>query len=324
MMIPTLFGITLVCFLLINLAPGGPIEQKIQQLKFAGGQGANASQGISQEALDALKKQYGFDKPVHVRYALWLKNIAKLDFGESFSAQEPAIDVIISKFPVSLQFGILSLILTYLICIPLGVIKAVKENTWFDISSSFVLFVMYSIPPLMLGILMFVFIAGRWDLLPLGGLYSDQYHDLSAWGKIVDRVRHFIMPMICYMIGSFTVLTLLMKNSLLEEISQDYVRTARAKGLSEGVVVFKHALKNSLIPIATGIGSFLGVFFAGSLIIEQIFDLDGIGLLSLSSITDRDYNVIMALIFIQSVIMLVGRLISDLLYVVIDPRIDFS
>ncbi len=335
-MIPVLLGITVVTFAIINVAPGSPIEQKIQQMRFGGvgsDGGGNAGMNntskdsaISEEVLEALKKQYGFDKPVHVRYWIWLKNIAKLDFGESFTYEEPVLDVVSSKFPVSLQFGIVSLLFSYLICIPLGVIKAIKNGTKFDMISSVVLSGMYSIPGFMLGIILIVFLAGGafFEWFPVGELYSDDYYDLDLWGKIVDRTHHFILPLVSYMISQFTVLTLLMKNSLIEEIKKDYVRTARAKGLSEKVVYLKHALRNALIPIVTGIGSFLAVFFAGSLLIETIFQLDGMGLLGYQSLLERDYNVIMGLVFIQSLIMLVGNLISDLCYVLVDPRIDFS
>ncbi|MCB0406640.1 MAG: ABC transporter permease subunit, partial [Bdellovibrionales bacterium] len=234
--------------------------------------------------------------------------------------------VIAARFPVSLQFGVISLILTYLICIPLGVLKAVKDGSRLDVSSSFILMVLYSIPPLILGIVLRMFLAGGayLDLFPLSDLVSDNYADLTFWGQILDRIHHFILPLICYMVGSFTVLTFLMKNSLLDEVKLDYVRTARAKGLEEKYVIYKHALRNALIPIVTGLSSFLMVFFAGSIIIEQIFNLDGMGLLGYKAALDRDYNVLMGLIFFQAVLALVGRLISDLLYLVIDPRIDFT
>jgi len=331
-MIPTLFGITLICFIVINLAPGSPIEQKLMKMRFGGGvsmAGAGAgttNYGVSEEVLAALKKQYGFDKPMLTRYWIWVKNIATLDFGDSFSTEEPVTTLIASKFPVSLQFGVISLFLTYLVCIPLGIAKAVRDGTHFDMSTSVVLMFMYSVPPLILGILLRVYLAGGQfvDWFPLGDLYSDNYYDLSFWGKVADRIHHFVLPLACYIIGNFTVITFLMKNSLLEEIKLDYVRTARAKGLDERTVIYKHALRNALIPIATGLSSFLAVFFAGSIIIEQIFNLDGIGLLGYKAALSRDYNVLMALIFFQAVISLVGRLLSDLTYVVIDPRIDFT
>lgn len=329
-MIPTLFGVTILVFGIINLAPGSPVEQRLQQLQFGGmgqsGGDAGNSAIITAEMKEALIKQYGFDKPVHERYWIWLKNLAKLDFGESFTYEEDVIDIIVSKFPVSLQFGIASLILSYLISIPLGIGKAIKNGSAFDLVSSFVLFVMYSIPPFMLGILLIVFLAGGsfLDIFPIGGMYSDAYDELDAWGQLLDRVHHFVLPLTCYIMGSFTTLTVLMKNSILEEIKRDYIRTARAKGLDERVVYMKHALRNALIPIVTGLGSFLTVFFAGSLLLETIFQLDGIGLLGYQSVLERDYNVIMGLVFIQSLLFLIGNILSDLAYVVVDPRIDFS
>lgn len=332
-MIPTLVGITLVTFIIINLAPGSPIEQKLQQMRFGGGSretslsnSSSKSSGVSEQVLEALKKQYGFDKPVHVRYLIWLKNISKFDFGESFTYEEPVVDVIISKFPVSLQFGVVSLIMSYLVCIVLGVAKAVKHGSKFDYLTSVVLFVTYSIPGFMLAILLIVYFAGGrfFNWFPIGELYSDGYMQLDFWGKVLDRIHHFILPLICYMIGSFTVLTMLMKNSLLDEIKKDYIRTARAKGLSEKTVYLKHALRNALIPIVTGLGGFLGVFFAGSLLLESIFQLDGMGLLFYKSILQRDYNVIMGLLYIESILLLVGNLISDMAYVAVDPRINFE
>lgn len=329
--IPTLLGITVVCFFIINLAPGGPVEQKLAQLQFAGAfagpsSGGSSHSAISEEVIQSLKKQYGFDKPVHVRYWLWIKSIVTFDFGDSFIYEEPVIDVIISKFPVSLQFGIISLVLTYLVCIPLGIMKAVREGGRFDFISSVVLLVMYSIPPLVLGILLKTYFTGGgfFSWFPVGDLYSDQYFDKDFFAKIGDRVHHFVLPLVCYMIGHFTVLTFLTKNSLLDEVRLDYVRTAKAKGLDNKVVMYKHALRNALMPIVTGLGGFLSLFFAGSLIVEKIFTLDGIGLLGYSSVINRDYQVLMALIFFQSVLALFGRLISDFAYVLVDPRIDFS
>lgn len=333
-LIPTLLGVTVIVFIIINMAPGGPIEQRLQQIRFSGGDGGaaqsssgrGASQGVSNEVLEALKKQYGFDKPMHVRYLIWLKNIATLNFGESFTYEEPVIEVIVSKFPVSLQFGIISLFLSYLISIPLGIVKAIKHGSIFDLSSSFILFVFYSIPSFMLAILLIVYFAGGsfFEWFPVGGLQSEIYDELGTWDKFLDRVHHFVLPLTCYTIGSFTSLTILMKNSLIEEIKKDYIRTARAKGVNEKIVYMKHALRNALIPIVTGLGGFLTVFFAGSLLLETIFQLDGIGLLSYKSILSRDYNVIMGLVFIQSALFLVGNVLSDIAYVLVDPRIDFT
>lgn len=334
LMIPTFIGITLISFFVINLAPGGPVEQKIQAIRFGGGGGGDGGggnarvreTGLNEEIIEALKKQYGFDKPVHERYFLWLKNLSRLDFGESFTYEEPVINVITSKFPVSLQFGIASLILTYLVCIPLGMAKAIRAGTPFDSLSGLVLYAAYAVPPLVLGIFLITFFAGGsyFNWFPIGMLYSDNYDSLTTMGKIWDRIHHFILPLTCYMIGGFTELSLLMRNSMLDVIKQDYVRTARAKGLTEKVVMYKHALRNALIPIATGLGGFFRVFLAGSLIVETVFQLDGIGLLSYQSILARDYNVIMGLIFLTSVLLMIGRLFSDFIYVLIDPRIDFK
>jgi microcin C transport system permease protein len=335
-LIPTLFGITLVAFVIINLAPGSPIEQKLQALRFGGiqseshggGGGATGrgSQEVTREVVEALQKQYGFDKPVLVRYGIWLKNLATLDFGRSFTHEEPVIDVILRKMPVSIQFGVASFLLSYLVCIPLGILKAVKNGERFDTVTSVLLFMGYSTPSFMLAILLIVLFGGGsfFDWFPINGLVSDGYESLDLLGKIYDRLLHFVLPLTCYMIGSFTTLTVLMKNSMLEEVKRDYVRTARSKGLPEKRVLFKHALRNALIPLATGIGHFLSVFFAGSLLIETIFGLDGMGWLSYSSILSRDYNVIMGLLVIQSFLYLIGNIISDLLYVAIDPRIDFG
>lgn len=330
-MIPTMIGISVIVFIIINLAPGGPIEQRIQQIRFGGGSaegggGKGGSAGVSEEVMEALKKQYGFDKPMHVRYFLWLKNLATFDFGDSFTFEEPVTDVILRKFPVSLQFGIFSLLLSYLVSIPLGIAMATRENKAFDKVASFFLFVAYSVPPFMLSILMIVFLAGGsfLDLFPIGGISSENYSQLTLVGKIWDRFMHFILPLTAYTLASFTTLTLLMKNSILEEIKKDYVRTARAKGVLEKAVIFKHALRNALIPIATGLGSFLSVFFAGSLLIEQIFNLDGIGLLGYKAVLSRDYNLIMALVTMESFMFLLGNLLSDFIYVLVDPRIDFA
>ncbi|WP_413576720.1 ABC transporter permease subunit [Bdellovibrio sp. HCB290] len=333
LMIPTFFGITIVTFVLINLAPGSPIEQKLQAIRFgagaAGGGGGASSVGgrgdtsVNEEVIEALKKQYGFDKPMHVRYLIWLKNISRLDFGESFTYQEPVIDVIKSKLPVSLTFGLFTLCITYLVCIPLGVRKAITAGQGFDKITTLLLNFTYAIPPLILGIAL-IYFAGRTNWFPLGGLQSDDYESMTAWSKFLDRAHHMVLPLICYTIGGFTELSILMRNSMLDIIKSDFVRTARAKGLSEKVVVYKHALRNALIPIATGLGGFLGVFLAGSLIIEQMFNLDGMGLLGYQSVLARDYNVIMGITFISAMLMMVGRILSDVIYVLIDPRIDFK
>ena len=327
----TLLGITLLCFLINAIAPGGPIEQKLSQLRLGGDVNIEATSsqneyGVSEEIIQALKAQYGFDKPITVQYLLWLKNILTFNFGESFITEEPVIEMIAQRLPVSMQFGIISLILVYLLCIIVGVGSAVKKDQTFDVVSAIVLIILYSIPPLILGILLKVFLAGGayLDWFPIGDLYSDNYFEKNFWGRVWDRVHHFILPLICYIIGSFAVFTQYMRNNMLEEISQDYIRTARAKGLSESAVVYKHALKNALLPMATGLSGLFAFFLSGALIIEKIFSINGIGLLAYQSVLQRDYNVIMALIFIQSALFLIGRLFSDIIYVVLDPRVTYQ
>ena len=220
----------------------------------------------------------------------------------------------------------MSFLLTYLVCIPLGIAKAIREGQAFDFISSIILLIMYSTPALIIGILLKTYLTGGGflDWFPVGDLYSDQYFDKTIIGKIGDRIHHFILPLTCYMIGAFTVLTTLTKNSILNEVHLDYIRTAKAKGLSTKIVIYKHALRNALIPIITGIGGFLGIFLAGNLIVEKIFNLDGIGLLGYNSLINRDYQVLMTLIFFQSMIAIFGKILSDCIYVLVDPRIDFS
>ena len=322
--VPTLFGITLASFVLVNLAPGSPVEQRLQAIRMGGG--GHGETGVSPAVVEALKKQYGLDKPLHVRYAIWLKNLATFDFGQSFTYEEPVARVIASRMPISLTFGAASLFLTYLVSVPLGIAKAIRHGSRFDSITSVALFVALSIVPVMLAILCIVFLAGGSYLnwFPLGGVTSDGYESLSLFGKALDRAHHFALPLLCYSVGQFTFLTLMMKNSMLDVIQLDYVRTARAKGLGDKVVYLKHALRNALIPIVTGLSGVLSVFFAGSIILEQVFEIDGMGKLSLMAISSRDYNLLMGLIFLQSLMFLAGRLLVDFLYVAVDPRIDFA
>ncbi len=330
LMIPTLIGITLVCFVIINMAPGSPIDEKLRAMRFSatgGGEsgGGGNDQAANPEVIKLMKEYYGFDKPLITRYFIWLKNIATLDFGNSYTYEEPVSNLIISRVPISLQFGLTSLVLTYIVSVFLGLIKAIRNGTQFDVITSSILFVLYSIPPLILGIFLIVYVAGQeGSWFPLQGFVSDDYESLDFWGQVEDRLRHLILPLLCYMVGSFTFLTMLMKNSMLEVISQDYIRTARAKGLDERTTYMKHAFRNALIPIVTSMTGILTVFFAGSIIIEEIFQIDGMGLLSYEALVSRDYPVIMAMIFIQSLLYLFGRLFVDFLYVFVDPRITFS
>ncbi|HKI97881.1 MAG TPA: ABC transporter permease subunit [bacterium] len=335
-MVPTFLGITLVTFVVINLAPGGPVEQMLRDIRFGaalgggaggtGGPGAISHEGVTQQTIEELRHQFGFDKPLLERYGIWLWNLAHLDFGRSFVHDEPAIAVIAGKFPVSLQFGIASFVLTYLVCIPLGVAKAVHDGTPFDTASSALVFVGYAISPLMLGILLIVLFGGGSFLnwFPISGSTSDFYELMGPAQRIWDRTQHAVLPLLCYLIGNFATLTLLMKNAFLEELSKAYVTTARAKGLGEGTVRYRHALRNALIPIVTGLGQFLGVFFVGNLFIEQIFSLDGMGLLFYNSLLARDYPVLLGILTLVSLTLMLGNLLSDFAYVLVDPRIDFA
>lgn len=340
LMIPTFFGITIVCFGIFQIAPGGPVETYLAKVRFAGGGvdggkgggesshgGASASsKAVTDEVVEELKKRYNFDKPIHIRYWLWLKDVARLEFGYSHTKGEPVLDVIASKLPVSVTFGVTSFLLTYLVCIPLGIFKAIRDGSRFDVGSSAGLFVAYSVPEFMLGILLIHFFAGGqfFEWFPIQGLTSLDAETWPWWQRFFDAAWHMILPLTCYMIGSFTMLTILMKNSIIEQIKQDYVRSALARGVSQKTAILKHALRNALLPLATGFGGILTLAFAGSIVIERIFNLDGIGRLSYEANLQRDYPILMASITITAILGLFGQLLSDLLLRVIDPRIDFS
>jgi microcin C transport system permease protein len=327
LVIPTLLGITLVCFTLIQFVPGGPVEEMIAKVKQVGSErGSDASRTISPQEVANIKAYFGFDKPAHVRYWLWLKNVCQLDLGRSYSYNKPVWDVIKSKFPISLFFGITSLLLSYLICVPLGVAKALKHRSGFDTATSIITFAGFVIPGYALGVLLIIFLAGGsyLDLFPLCGVVSDEFESLTFMGKVQDFLWHMTLPLICYMASEFAFLTQLLKNSLLDEISKDYMRTAVTKGLTFKQAVWRHALRNALVPLATRAGEAFTVMFAGAVLIEKVFDIDGMGLLFYSSITNRDYNVVMGLILLMSFMGLLGRLFSDFMYVVVDPRIRFN
>lgn len=326
-MIPTLLGISLVCFALTQFVPGGPVEELIAKVRGASNEkGMRASQAITTEEIENIKKYFGFDQPVHVRYFRWISNVAKLDLGESYTYHEPVWNVISSKFPISLFFGLTSFILSYAICIPLGMYKALHHKSPSDTVSSVIIFSGYVIPGYALGILLIVFLAGGsyLNLFPISGIVSDDFESKTAFAKVIDFLHHMTLPMICYMIGDFAFTTMLLKNSVLEEMNKDYVRTALTKGASFKVAVWKHVFRNALIPIVTHIGEIFTVMFAGALLIEKVFDIDGMGLLVFNSTVNRDYNVVMGVILLSSVMVLLGRLFSDIMYVIVDPRIRFD
>ncbi|MCY4380231.1 MAG: ABC transporter permease subunit [Proteobacteria bacterium] len=326
-MIPTVFGISCVMFALTQIMPGGPIDRIVQRVKFGSmGSSGTDSGGISEDFHQALIAHYGYDKPPVARYFHWVGSVLRGDLGESFEYEEPVLKVIVSKFPVSLTFGLFSFFLVYLLSIPLGIYKAYTHGKWFDSMSSFLLFVAHSIPSFILAIALLVIFAGGsyFNIFPAGGLVSDDFHELSLVAKIKDYFHHIFLPLTAYVAGQFALSTLLMKDAFLEQKTKAYVLTARAKGLSEVMIAYRHILRNSLTPMATQISEFTAVFLMGSVLIEQIFNLDGVGLLSYDSILSRDYPVVMGIILLAAFAQVIGVLISDLLYVLLDPRVSYK
>lgn len=325
-------GIILITFLFTQVVPGGPVEQYIASLKSAGGEsGATglASAAMSPEQIEGIRRVYNLDKPLLQRFWIWLVDDR---FGMQATSykftNKTTWQLISERFPVSLSFGIPSLILTYLICIPLGIAKALRNGRSFDLLSSLIVFTLYALPAFAFGMVLKMLLCGTtdwgWSVFPLGGFRSLNWEELSAWGRVKDQIWHMFLPVSCYVIGNFAVMTLLMKNSLLEQISQDYVRTVLAKGATLQQAVWKHALRNALIPIATGIGSILTIMFAGSVLIEKVFNIPGIGLLSLDAVITRDYPLFLGIVCIQSILGLLGQVLADFCYLLIDPRMDFG
>ena len=330
LIIPTFLGITVAVFVIMQFVPGGPVERRLLQIQMAASQGggltATGVTSLPQDAIEQIRAYYGFDKPVHTRYLQWLWKVLHLDLGTSYIYQDPVWDVIKSRFPVSIFLGLTGFLLGYLICIPLGVMKAVRHGSKFDIVSSALVFMGYSVPGWALGTALLVLFGGGsfWSLFPLGGFRPDNWAYLSVWGKITGQLHYMFLPVVCYMIGSFATLTILSKNSLMENLGQDYVRTAFAKGLNERRVIFKHALRNSLIPLVTGLGNVISLILAGSFLIERVFNIDGMGYLGYTAILQRDYPVALGILVIDSLLMLVGNILSDIIYATVDPRIRFK
>ena len=336
LVIPTFIGITIVCFSLTRFLPGGPVEIRMMRLKGLGAQSGETSGSssasastVSDEYKKQLEAQFGFDKPIYEQYWDWLvvkrmgMKLPSYDY-----PNKTAWQLIKSRIPISLWFGLASFILTYMICIPLGIAKALKHRQTFDAVSSFVVFVAYAIPAFALAMLLKMFFCGTVegfaDIFPLGGISSDFDVEPSTWTWFWDRAWHMAMPICCYVAGSFAMLTILMKNSLLDQISADYIRTVIAKGATRRRAIWGHAFRNALIPVATGLGGIIGLIFVGSIIIETIFEIPGMGRLSWDALIGRDYAVFLALLALTASFQLVGNLISDILYMIIDPRIDFS
>lgn len=347
LIIPTLLGIMIINFALVQFVPGGPVEQMIAQMEgggdvfeaFAGGggdvelQSSAASdkyigaRGLPQEFIEELEREFGFDKPPLERFLSMMWNYMHFDFGESYFRSISVIDLVMEKMPVSITLGLWSTIIAYMISIPLGIRKAVSDGSRFDTWTSAAIVMAYAIPGFLFAILLLVMFAGGsyWQWFPLRGLTSDNWDQLSTFGKATDYIWHIALPTIAYTIGAFATLTLLTKNSFLDEIKKHYVMTARAKGLSESRVLYGHVFRNAMLIVIAGFPSvFLGVFLGGSVIIETIFSLDGLGRLGYEAAVARDYPVIFGTLFIFGIIGLVIGILSDLMYVIVDPRIDFA
>lgn len=320
LLIPTIIGITIITFFIIQLAPGNPIQQKIGL-----DEGVKA-EAITKEIIEQTKKLYGLDKPIHERYLIWVKQIATLQFGNSYKDHRPVIDKIAERLPITLGLNLISIFLIYLISIPLGVYSAVSQLSISEKLTTFLLFILYSIPSFWMAMILIYFLGGGdfWDIFPVYGITSQGYENFSFFEKIKDLLRHIALPVFCLTYAGFASLSRFQKSSLLEVLREDYIRTARGKGLSERKILFKHALRNSLIPILTIVGSILPALIGGSVIIETIFSIPGIGRLGFEAILSRDYPVIMAIATISSFLTLIGILISDLTYVFVDPRISFE
>ncbi|HSC63835.1 MAG TPA: ABC transporter permease subunit [Caldimonas sp.] len=327
LMLPTLLGVLTVAFIVIQFVPGGPVEQLMAQSRVGAGGAYKARGDVDAKQIAALKKLYGFDKPAPVRYVEMLKSFATFDLGTSFMQSKPVWTLIKEKLPVSISLGLWTFLISYLISIPLGIAKAVREGSRFDAASTFVVMFGFAIPGFVLGVFLIVLFAGGtfWEVFPLRGLTSDNWHELPWGARIRDYFWHLALPLTCLGIGAFAQLTMLTKNTFVEEMRKQYVLVARAKGLSQPRVLWKHILRNALVPLVTGFpAAFIGAFFAGALLIETLFSLDGLGLLSYEAIVRRDYPVVLGSLYLFTLIGLVVKLIADVLYVVVDPRVQFQ
>ena len=330
LMIPTLIGVLTLVFVIIQFVPGGPIEQLMAEARAGRGGEAGAytaKRDVDAKQIEDLKKLYGFDKPLPERYWLMMKGFAQFDLGKSFLRNKDVWSLIKEKLPVSISLGLWTFLLSYLISIPLGVAKAVREGSRFDTVTTVLVLMGYAIPGFVLGLLLIVMFAGGTflDWFPLRGLTSDNWSSLGWPGRILDYFWHLVLPLTCYAIGSFATITFLTKNTFVEEIRKQYVLVARAKGVSERRVLMKHVFRNALIPIVTGFpAAFVGAFFAGALLLETLYSLDGLGLLGYESLVRRDYPVVLGTLYFFTLIGLVVKLIGDLLYVVVDRRVQFA
>ncbi len=336
LMIPTLVGVMFITFVITQFVPGGPVEKMMATIEGHGASGEATSggtglyqgkQGLDPQRIEQLKKLYGFDKPPLQRFGSMMSSYLVFDFGDSYYHHQKVADLVISKLPVSMSLGLWSFLIVYSVCIPLGIRKAILDGSRFDVFSSTVILIGYAIPGFVLSIVLIVLFGGGsfWSIFPLRGLVSDNWHEMTLLSKILDYLWHMVLPITASTVSSLAVMTLLTKNSFLEEIRKQYVMTARAKGLTDTQVLYKHIFRNAIIPIITGFpGQFITAFFTGSLLIETIFSLDGMGLLAYESVLNRDYPVVLGTLYFFTIIGLVSRLLSDLSYVWVDPRISFE
>ena len=351
LVVPTLIGIMTVNFVIIQIAPGGPVEQMIAKLQgeavsaterlSGGGEDVKGqknaisettskyrgAQGLAPELVAEIELMYGFDKPIHVRFFKMMRDYATFNFGDSFFRDQKVVDLVLDKMPVSISLGIWSTLVIYLVSIPLGISKALKHGSRFDVWSSTIVILGNAIPTFLFAILLIVLFSGGsyFSWFPLRGLLSDNISTLPWWQQVLDYFWHLVLPITAILIGSFASLTMLTKNSFLDEINKQYVITARAKGITERRVLYRHVFRNAMLIIIAGFpAAFIGMFFTGSLLIEIIFSLDGLGLLGFESTIQRDYPVMFGTLFIFTLLGLIVGIISDLMYTVIDPRIDFE
>ncbi len=333
LLVPTFFGITVACFLLTRLLPGGPVEMAMAKMRGGGGGGeagggANAAL-VSEDMKKELERQFGFDQPIWKQYCNWaVRDRLGMKMKSYEYPNRTAWELIRSRLPVSVWFGIISFLMSYLVCIPLGIAKALRHGSPFDFGSSIVVFSAYAVPAFAVGMILKMCLSGTvdglWDIFPIGGFESDAAAAAGGWMLFWDRAYHMVLPVTAYVMTSFALLTIMMKNSLMEQMSADYVRTVLAKGATRRRAIWCHALRNALIPIATGFGGVLGVLFAGSMIIETLFEIPGMGQLSLTALMSHDYAVFMAMLVMTASIQLFGNLVSDFCYMLIDPRIHFD
>ena len=331
LVLPTFIGITLMVFAITRFVPGGPIERMIaqaQQMQLEGGGGRTGAgvqrQPLSDEQIAQLEQYYGFDQPLLNSYVNWLGKVLRGDLGVSTRYHDPVWEMIRTRIPISLYFGLITMFLTYGVCIPMGIVKAIRHQTVFDNVSSIIVFIGYAIPGWVIGIYLLVWLAGWWDVFPLGNLVSENFDDLGLVQKALDIAWHSVLPIIAYMIGAFAAMTFLMKNTLMDNLAADYVRTAIAKGLPFRRAVFGHALRNSLIPIATTFGNNISVILTGSFLVEKVFNIDGMGLLGYESVLERDYPVVLGVLVISSLLFLIGNILSDMCVAAVDPRVQFD